>query len=221
MGSLTEATGQSATAFGDQSKATGLNSTAMGENTLASGSSSTAIGYNTIASEFSSTAIGKYNIDDPNAVFMVGNGNSTTRSNALTVYNNGNSLLSGDATITGDLGVTGTILMSFNGEVQNPNTGFANLVPIAYGSISGNATPTVLGGTGNFTISRNISTNEYTVSVAGKSLNASNTVTSIVANTTTYRTVNATYSGGNLIVHIFASDFQKVISPFQFTIYQE
>lgn len=208
MGSLTEATAQTSMAFGDGSKATGTNSTAMGNNTIASGSSS--------------TAMGKYNIDDSNALFTVGNGTSnTSRNNALTIYNNGNSSLNGDATISGDLGVTGDIIMNFNSEVQNPNTGFANLVPIAYGSISGNATPTILGGTGNFTVSRNTSTNEYTISVAGKTLTASNTVTSVVANTTTYRTVNATYSGGDLIVHIFASNFEKVISPFQFTIYQE
>lgn len=222
MGSLTEATAQTSMAFGEGSKATGLNSTAMGNNSQAAGINSTAIGNNTIASGSSSIAIGKYNADDSNALFMVGNGTTNTnRNNALTIYNNGNSSLNGDATINGDLGVTGDILMNFNSEVQNPNTGFANLVPIAYGSVSGNATPTVLGGTGNFTVSRNTSTNEYTISVAGKTLTASNTVTSVVANTTTYRTVNATYSGGDLIVHIFASDFQKVISPFQFTIYQE
>ena len=208
MGKLTEATGQSSTAFGDGSKATGLNSTAMGNNTIASTSSS--------------TAIGKYNFDDSNALLMVGNGTSNTnRSNAFTIYNNGNSLLNGDTNITGDLGVTGTILMSSNSEVQNPSTGFANLIPIAYGSISGNATPTILGGTGNFTVTRNTTTNEYTISVAGKTLSATNTVTSVVANTSTFRTVNVTYSGGNIIVHIFASSFAKVISPFQFTIYQE
>ena len=204
MGSLTEAISQNSTAFGLESKAIGFNSTAIGNNTIVSGSSS--------------IAIGKYNVDDPNALFMVGNGTTNTnRNNALTIYNNGNSSLNGDATINGDLGVTGDILMNFNSEVQNPNTGFANLVPIAYGSI--NSTGTIAGGTGNFTV--NLLNNVYTVTVASKTLTRENTSVSVIANTASFRNANATFNDGKLEVHLFASTFAKVQSDFQFILYQQ
>jgi len=61
----------------------------MGSNTRASGNTSTAMGLGTIASGDFSTALGLYNVDVPNALFMIGNGNSTRSSNALTVLRGG------------------------------------------------------------------------------------------------------------------------------------
>lgn len=71
-GSCTHAEGKSTTARGDYSHAQNLGTRAYGE---------------------AQTAIGKYNADDTTSLFIIGNGNSSTRSNALTVS------LDGDVTM--------------------------------------------------------------------------------------------------------------------------
>lgn len=91
-------TGSFSAGFGYNSMAYGGYSLATGYNTSAIGNASTALGDNTISKAFGSIAIGSYNdnTDNPSGalptdrVFQIGNGNSTTRSNALTVLRNGN-----------------------------------------------------------------------------------------------------------------------------------
>jgi hypothetical protein len=103
------------TAFGSLTVATGINATAMGSNTNASGGYSTALGYYTSASGFISIATGDHtksksysdfvcgmfndstdasNIYSPtplSRIFEIGNGTAdNTRSNAMTVLQNGN-----------------------------------------------------------------------------------------------------------------------------------
>jgi len=215
-GNNTKASGSDAVAMGKSTEATGQTSSAFGEGTRATGVNTTAMGNNTIASNASATAIGKYNFNDPNALFMVGNGLSEgTRNNAFTIKNDGSFILNGSTTIGGDLDLTGRLLLS--GEVQHPNTEFANVIPIAYGSV--NANGTVAGGTGNFTVS--VLNNVYTINVVSKTLLRSNTSVSVIANTSTFRNANATFNNGKLEVHLFTSSFAKVPSDFQFTIYQE
>jgi len=119
-GSDTKAKGDGSTAMGIRTHATGWTSTAMGFGTIASGGSSTAMGYFTTASgllstamglrtvskAFASLSIGQYNDSiassnntlwvptDP--LLIAGNGTSNTaRSNALVVYKNGNTDISG------------------------------------------------------------------------------------------------------------------------------
>jgi Head domain of trimeric autotransporter adhesin/Chaperone of endosialidase len=91
MGDFTNASGQSSTAFGLRTNASGYGSTAIGQYTTASGSNSTAMGYFTTASGYESTsmgcttkatgdystAMGRYNIDNAQGLFMVGNGTSS------------------------------------------------------------------------------------------------------------------------------------------------
>ena len=97
------ATGAGAITMGGRTTASGVYSTAIGSNTLASGTVSTAMGLNTKASSYVSTAIGRYNVDNGNPTFWVntdplfeiGNGTSTTPSNALTVLKNGNTDVNG------------------------------------------------------------------------------------------------------------------------------
>jgi Head domain of trimeric autotransporter adhesin/Chaperone of endosialidase len=89
MGYFTTASGFNSTAIGSYTSASGAHSMAMGYGTTASGYSSTTMGGNTTASGNYSTALGAYNIDDPTALFMVGNGTSSALSNALTVLNDG------------------------------------------------------------------------------------------------------------------------------------
>lgn len=96
------------TSMGYWTTASGNISTALGDQSLASGDRSTAMGYGTTASSYGSTAIGIYNIgggtDDnyipADPLFEIGNGTPPNyeneepipevRSNALTVYKNGN-----------------------------------------------------------------------------------------------------------------------------------
>ena len=94
-GSCTHAEGKSTTARGDYSHAQNLGTRAYGE---------------------AQTAIGKYNADDTTSLFIIGNGNSSTRSNALTVSLEGNvtmALSNSEALYTAinNLGWTSTVLV--------------------------------------------------------------------------------------------------------------
>lgn len=120
MGYFTTASGLYSTATGTNTRALGNYSTAMGFNAVANGNFSTAIGYETtalgentfsmgtgtIAKSYTSLAIGRFNdtiagsdvvnwvSTDP--LLTIGNGMSTAnRSNAITVYKNGNTDLNG------------------------------------------------------------------------------------------------------------------------------
>ena len=72
--------------------ASGTVSHAEGTDTVASGARSHAGGYGTIAKGENQTAIGKYNVEDASNkyAFIIGNGTSSTRKNALTVDWSGN-----------------------------------------------------------------------------------------------------------------------------------
>lgn len=99
MGVSTTANGPFSTAMGGATLASGDFSTTMGYATNASGGSSTALGWGTIAKAVGSLSAGVYNddTDSPSStaaptdrIFQVGNGTSSTRSNAITVFRNGN-----------------------------------------------------------------------------------------------------------------------------------
>jgi len=100
IGGSTIASGQFSTAMGNGTEASAYNTTAMGLETLASGFSSTAMGIRTTAPSHAETVIGAYNTnytpnesltwDANDRLFVVGNGQSGSRSNAITVLKNGN-----------------------------------------------------------------------------------------------------------------------------------
>jgi C1q domain/Head domain of trimeric autotransporter adhesin len=108
-GFATSATALTSTAMGQETNANGIASTALGYNTTANGLASSALGYNTTTKGYASTTVGMYNdsllTTNQNAVtattplFVVGNGTSTTRSNAMVVYKNGNTDLNGNVKI--------------------------------------------------------------------------------------------------------------------------
>lgn len=108
-GAATTASGIYAHAEGSYTTASGLDSHAEGSYTTASNGYSHAEGYRTIAAGRSQLAIGEYNIEDPlddanlvgRYLFIIGNGNSTTRSNALTVDRSGNGWYAGGLTLGG------------------------------------------------------------------------------------------------------------------------
>lgn len=98
-GSYSHAEGQQTGAYGNWSHAEGFVSYSNGDyshaegyNCYARGSYSHASGYNTKASSNAQTAIGRINDEDTNGTyaFIIGNGDSSARSNALTVDWDGN-----------------------------------------------------------------------------------------------------------------------------------
>ena len=98
-GNYSHAEGYSTTASGAYSHAEGRGTIASGSvshaegtDTVASGIRSHAGGYGTIAKGENQTAIGKYNLEDASNkyAFIIGNGTSSTRKNALTVDWSGN-----------------------------------------------------------------------------------------------------------------------------------
>ena len=108
-GNFSHAEGFSTTASAAYSHAEGRGTTASGTvshaegtDTVASGARSHASGYGTIAKGDNQTAIGKYNIEDTSNkyAFIIGNGTSSTRKNALTVDWSGNIEANGKALAT-------------------------------------------------------------------------------------------------------------------------
>lgn len=95
-GSHSHAEGEHTKATKGDSHAEGYYTTASGENSHAEGKSTTALGNaahaggnNTVANAANQTVIGQYNALDTNQLFIVGNGDSTTRKNVFTVSTTG------------------------------------------------------------------------------------------------------------------------------------
>ena len=118
------AIGNYSVALGVNCEASGLRSYAEGYYTKASGSVSHAEGRSTIANHWAQHVFGAYNIEDPssesssskgNYVEIVGNGTSTTPSNARTLDWNGNETLAGDLTIKGNVSVGDAITLNTSG----------------------------------------------------------------------------------------------------------
>ena len=92
--------GLASTAMGRNTVALGYWSTAFGNNSFAVGNGSTAMGFFTKASSAFETVLGAYNLEyipasqttwnPSDRLFVIGNGTSTQRSNAMTVLKNGN-----------------------------------------------------------------------------------------------------------------------------------
>ncbi len=98
MGRSTKASGATTTAMGFGTTASGTLAIAMGDETTASGNTATAMGERTIASSPTSLSIGSYNQANrlvDGTLFVVGNGNSRTRSDAMRLDENGNLTISG------------------------------------------------------------------------------------------------------------------------------
>jgi len=106
QGGSTKASGLYAVALGFSTNATGPQSVAMGGFTSASGTFSVALGRNTIADDNNTTVVGVYNDNalSNSTLFQVGNGTTNTnRSNAFTVYQNGNIEMGDNTTASGSI----------------------------------------------------------------------------------------------------------------------
>lgn len=102
-GKCTTASGYVSHAEGDRTKASGDYSHTEGKDTKTSGICSHAEGYNTKASGKYQHVQGKYNIEDTTHKYahIVGNGDSTARSNAHTLDWDGNAWFKGNVSIDG------------------------------------------------------------------------------------------------------------------------
>ena len=102
LGNLAKASGGASISLGYNTTASGANSFATGFNTIASGYLSAAIGNGTLAKGYGNTAVGMFNdpvLTDDNEnlfniypespMFMVGNGTSSNRKNAIIIQRNG------------------------------------------------------------------------------------------------------------------------------------
>lgn len=117
FGNFTVASGTYATAFGFQSSASGISATAFGRGTIAPSFSEIAIGlFNSSYTPLSTTL---YHPQD--RLFVVGNGNnSSARSNALTIYKSGLTIID-DILGIGTNSPTATL--SVNGSANKPGSG--------------------------------------------------------------------------------------------------
>ncbi len=105
MGSASIATGHASVAMGFENSAVGEASVALGFGTFANGNNSLASGMGTIANSENSTALGFWNIGlvagasypitdlNYNSILEIGNGTSSTNTNALTVFRNGRAIV--------------------------------------------------------------------------------------------------------------------------------
>lgn len=112
MGRGTTASGIYSTAMGSNATAGGGYSTAMGFYASAGGDLSTAMGYYTTANAYASLVLGRFNVGggtsnswvNTDPIFIIGNGtNSGSLSNAMTVYKNGNTEITGRLSTLGGL----------------------------------------------------------------------------------------------------------------------
>jgi len=112
MGNQTEAIGQNSLATGFYTKAAGDYSTAMGNRLLANDYSSFVIGYNNLSG---STVTGSATQANPaNTAFVIGNGTYSNRSDAFKVMANGDTTVSNDLTVGGDVVVSSDARLKAN-----------------------------------------------------------------------------------------------------------
>lgn len=152
-GLYSRASGSASTSFGNNAVASGESAVAMGGYSIASGHNSTALGLFSTAKGFASTVIGLYNdslltsdettISTNSPIFIIGNGSSSERSNAMVVRKNGNVGIGINAS-SFKLAVDGAITATgFNSSsdiryktnitpVSNALTAITNLTPIYY-----------------------------------------------------------------------------------------
>lgn len=121
------ASGVSSHAEGQNNIASGLTAHAEGNFTVASGDRSHAGGYYTLADQENQTAVGQFNLSDQvGTLFVVGNGTSQEmRADAFKVLSNGNAELSGDLSVDGSIVVNDQDLVQTISDLQAENAALA------------------------------------------------------------------------------------------------
>ncbi len=109
LGDGATASANNAVALGFDTAANGFNTTAMGNNTTANGGIAATMGYFTVADTDRSLTIGEYNdrnrgnddnLNSTGPLFVVGNGSSGSRSDALVLEQSGNLITSSTSTFS-------------------------------------------------------------------------------------------------------------------------
>jgi len=114
------------------------------------------------------------------------------------------------------LDVDGNVKLT--GEVNNPNQGSANLLPIAYGVVEDNAD--VKSGTGNFQVSKT-ATGVYTITITDETYTWENYTTLVTIRDVGYRVALTSEDNGNLVVRTrYANDGTYADSNFSFIVYK-
>lgn len=108
-GADVEASGDVSVAMGKSAKATGRASMAVGESVEASASQSMALGHGVVAKQQGQVVIGRYNADDSDAVFIVGNGTSSARKNVFVVKKDGRIFVNGVEFVKGAMVFKGVV----------------------------------------------------------------------------------------------------------------
>ncbi len=111
LGFYTNALGKFSLAAGERAESAGEFSVAFGLNTVASGNYSSVFGIGTEAQSMGQFVLGEYNYLYPDVssqitspfdpLFVVGNGTSRARSNAMTVFRNGHTVMHNNLTVLG------------------------------------------------------------------------------------------------------------------------
>lgn len=214
----TSGSGNSASGNGSLSgNIKGNNNTASGFNALktnTTGNDNTAYGYKSdvwAGSLTNATTIGAYSRVDQNNSMVLGSINGINGATADTKVG------IGTTTPTERLDVKGNVRI--DGKVIRPSTGAANLVPICYGTIS--AYGTVMGGTGNFTITSH-TTGFYQISITGVNYlytDYSTVVTPVTALPITPTLVGTDSGSGKLQIYTFDLSGTAVDRYFSFVVY--
>lgn len=107
--------------------------------------------------------------------------------------------------------------IDLDGELNASNTGNANMIPLAYGTVDSNGD--IVTGTGNFVVL--LVSNVFRIDFNNnESLSYSNTVCLITPISTVARTSSTTISDSDLNVRFFNADGAPVLTTFQFVIYK-
>lgn len=148
-----------------------------------------------------------------------GAGLTNLNANNLTTGTVSSSLISGSYTGITAVGTLGGGL-TLNGEVQRPSTGAANLVPIAYGNVSGNGAVNTTGSTPNVTVTRT-GVGSYNIAIAGESYFFTDYVTNVTVNTLSACAVAGVNSvGGHLLINITLCNGTLADEAFMFVTYK-
>jgi hypothetical protein len=136
---------------------------------------------------------------------------SINTSNNLTVSNN--------ITAGGNISATGNISgsnITLSGEINKSATGSANLLPIAYGTIS--ATGGILSGSGNFSVSKT-ATGVYSIAINNETYVYSN-YTAVASVTGSLANLMTSSVSGNLIINTYTIAGVAADAIFQFVVYK-
>ena len=86
--------------------------TALGNQTVAGGTGTLTAGTGTVAAAANSVAFGKYNTQNINMLFQIGQGTSgSARVDVFSIDLSGNTIIAGNATVGGNLTVTGELIV--------------------------------------------------------------------------------------------------------------